>query len=248
MTSCYIIDDESHAIQTLTSYIQNVPQLVLVGASQNPVTGLQEVLANQVDITFLDVDMPELSGLDVADMIGGHTAVIFATAHADYAVHVFEKNVSDFLLKPISFEKFLKAVNRVQGKLEKIQAEPKNDYIYINPGVKGKLVRINLSEITYIEALQNYILIYTQDTKYLTYLTMKEIAAVIGSKHFTRVHKSFIINTDKIVSIERGKVIIQPNVEISIGVNYKEDFYKSIRQLSISSGRSTGKDPLSGFI
>jgi two-component system LytT family response regulator len=249
MTTCYIIDDELHAIEILKSYIEKSPDLQLIGTAQNPLIGFNEVLAGNIDITFLDVDMPELSGLEVADLINKHTAIVFTTAFANYALEVFEKNVSDFLLKPISFEKFIKAVNRVKAKLQPKEPTPapESDHIYINPGIKGKMTRINLKDITYIEGLQNYILIYTEDNKYLTYLTMKEIEAGIGTKYFKRIHKSYIVNLDKISSIERGKVIIKPKIELNIGLMYKDAFFEQIRLKTISSGRTlSNNSPLPG--
>jgi two-component system LytT family response regulator len=253
MTTCYIIDDESHAIEILKGYLEKIPDLELVGTAQNPLIGFSEVLSKNVDITFLDVDMPELSGLEVADMINKNTAIIFTTAFSNYAMEVFEKNVSDFLLKPVSFEKFIKAVNRVKSKLQTVQVIPPapavkedNDYIYINPGIKGKMTKIYLKDITYIEGLQNYILIYTDDNKYLTYLTMKEIEAGIGNRYFKRIHKSYIINLEKIVSIERGKVIIKPKIELNIGLMYKEAFFDQIKLKTINSGRVLGSSFLPG--
>ncbi len=249
MTTCYIIDDELHAIEILKGYIERTPELQLIGTAQNPLIGFNEVLAGNIDITFLDVDMPELSGLEVADLINKHTAIVFTTAFASYAVEVFEKNVSDFLLKPISFEKFIKAVNRVKNKLQAKEAPKAEapDHIYINPGIKGKMTRINLKDITYIEGLQNYILIYTEDNKYLTYLTMKEIEAGIGDKYFKRIHKSYIVNLDKIASIERGKVIIKPKIELNIGLMYKDAFFEQIRLKTISSARTLyNNSPLPG--
>jgi len=239
MTTCYIIDDERHAIDTLVKYIEKLPDLKLLGTSQNPLVGFNEVLANKVDITFLDVDMPELSGMQVADLINKHTAIIFTTAFANYAVEVFEKNVADFLLKPIPFDKFVKAVNRVKLKLQNSQPilPPAQEYIYINPGIKGKMTKVNLKDITYIEGLQNYILIYTDDNKYLTYLTMKEIEAGINNPSFRRVHKSYIVNIDKIVSIERGMVILKPKIEINIGLTYKESFLEEVKLRTVNSGR-----------
>jgi two-component system LytT family response regulator len=250
MTKCYIIDDELHAIETLKGYIEKIPELELIGTAQNPLIGFNEVLTKNADITFLDVDMPELSGLEVADLISKNTAIIFTTAFSNYAVEVFEKNVADFLLKPISFEKFIKAINRVKTKLQSMQVvkpitdvKEENDYIFINPGIKGKMTKIYLKDITYIEGLQNYILIYTDDNKYLTYLTMKEIEAGIGNKYFKRIHKSYIVNLEKITSVERGKVIIKPKIELNIGLMYKEAFFEQIRSKTINSGRVLG----SGF-
>lgn len=240
MITCYIIDDEKHAIDTLKNYIDQIPDLKLIGSSQNSINGFNEVLNNKIDITFLDVDMPGLSGLDVVDLINKHTAVVFTTAFPNYALSVFEKNVADFLLKPIPIEKFIKAVERVRKKLqiEKIDNIVSPEYIYINPGVKGKITKIILKDILYIEGLKNYVLIHTKEAKYLTYLTMLEIEEGVGSTFFKRIHKSYIVNLNKILSVERGTVLLEQNIAINIGLVYKDAFLEEIRKRTVNSSRT----------
>src|ERR1700735_4410685 len=180
MNTCYIIDDEEHAIDTLVGYVDRYPGLNLVGSNINPVKAIDEIIntGSDIDIVFLDVDMPELSGLDVADIISPHSLVIFTTAFPNYAVQAFEKNGADFLLKPISFERFTKSVTKVQNLIRSQKAADhpaEEEYFFINPGTKGKVVQLRYSDIQYIEGLKNYVMIYTADNKYITYLSIQEI-------------------------------------------------------------------------
>ena len=241
MLTCYVIDDEYHAIETLTGYIKKFPGLDLIGSSINPLKAIDEITNSKpADIVFLDVDMPELSGLDVADIISPHAAVIFTTAYPNYAVQAFEKNGSDFMLKPISFDRFAKSVTKVQNllKLKKLaDQQPENENFFFNPGVKGRMMQLSYSDILYIEGLKNYVVIYTDDNKYITYLSMREIEKAIPLSKFIRIHKSFIINVDKIKSIDGNNVILSPTVELPVGISFKDDFVDVINSKTLRSRR-----------
>jgi DNA-binding LytR/AlgR family response regulator len=241
MNTCYLIDDEEHAIDTLVGYINRFPSLNLVGTSINPLEAIDEITNTKpVDIVFLDVDMPELSGLDVADIISPYTSVIFTTAFPNYAVQAFEKNGSDFILKPISFERFTKSVTKVQNlirskKLSDQHSE--NEHFFINPGVKGRMIQLSYSDILYIEGLKNYVVIYTPDNKYITYLSMREIEKSIPLSRFIRIHKSYIVNIDRIKSIDGNIVILSQTVELPVGISFKDSFINMINAKSLRSGR-----------
>lgn len=239
MFKCYIIDDESHAIQTLKKYAADSGYLEVVGTSQDPVEAMKFINAHKnIDITFLDIDMPGVSGLAVADIIYKNTAIIFTTGHSGYAVQGFEKNISDFLLKPISYEKFLKSVTKVCGQLEKeLKEELKNDsYFFVNPGVKGKMLKINVDDVDYIEGLNNYILIHTPKNKHIIYLTMKEMEAGLKAEVFIRVHKSYIVNINKVTMMEGNKICID-KVTLPIGSSFKEQLLKKVNQNIIRTRR-----------
>jgi len=240
MNTCYVIDDEEHAIDTIVGYINKFPGLELIGTSINPLIAINEIREKPVDIVFLDVDMPELSGMDVADIISPFTAIIFTTAFPNYALQAFEKNGSDFLLKPISFDRFTKSVTKVQNLIRsKHQSEVSvnNGYFFINPGVKGKMIKLNYADILYIEGLKNYIVIYTVEGKHITYLSMKEVEKAIPDDQFVRTHKSYIINLNKIKSIDGNSVIMVPNIELPIGISFKDAFFDIIDTKTIRSGR-----------
>ena len=242
MNTCYIIDDEEHAIDTLLGYVDRYPGLSVVGSNINPLKAIDDIInrQNDIDIVFLDVDMPELSGLDVADIISSHASIIFTTAFPNYAVQAFEKNGSDFLLKPISFERFTKSVIKVQNlvKTKKAAEHPAEDeYFFINPGIKGKMVQLRYSDILYIEGLKNYVMIYTDDNKYITYLSIQEIEKSIPASKFIRIHKSFIANIDKINYIDSNQVFIGQNLHLPIGRLFKDHFFDLVNAKSLKSGR-----------
>ena len=240
MYKCFIIDDESHAIDTLKKYATDSGQLEITGSSQNPLEAVKYINENKdIDITFLDIDMPEMSGLDVADLIYKNTAIIFTTGHAGYAVQGFEKNISDFLLKPISFEKFLKSLAKVIDKLEDQQAltiSKNENYFFVNPGIKGKMLKVNYDDVEYIEGLNNYIVIHTPQNNHIIYLTMKEIEAGLPIKNFIRIHKSYIINIDKVTQMEGNKIMIDKMV-LPIGSSFKDKLLKKINNNTIKTQR-----------
>jgi two-component system LytT family response regulator len=241
MNTCYVIDDEYHAIDTLVGYINKFPGLNLVGSNTNPLEAINEIRNSaQVDIVFLDVDMPELSGLDVADIISPYTSVIFTTAYPNYAVQAFEKNGSDFILKPISFERFTKSVTKVQDLLRsKNMADQHmaNEHFFINPGIKGRMIQLSYADILYIEGLKNYVVIYTTEGKYITYLSMREIEKAIPLSKFIRIHKSYIVNIDRIKSIDGNNVILAQSNELPIGISFKDSFINMINTMTLRSRR-----------
>jgi two-component system LytT family response regulator len=241
MNTCYVIDDEDHAIDTLTGYINKFPGLTLVGSSTNPLHAINEIRdAKQVDIVFLDIDMPELSGLEVADIISSHTAVIFTTAFPNYAVQAFEKNGSDFILKPISFERFTKSVIKVQDLIrsKKIaEQHPAEEHFFINPGARGIKVQLSYSDILYIEALVNYVVIHTIEGKHITYLSMKEIENSIPLSRFIRIHKSYIVNIDRIKSIDGNNIKLSQNTELPVGISFRSSFADMINTKTLKTRR-----------
>jgi two-component system LytT family response regulator len=241
MNTCYIIDDEDHAIDTLTRYINRFPGLNLVGSCNNPLQAINEITNGApIDIVFLDVDMPELSGMEVADIISPITSVIFTTAYPNYAVQAFEKNGADFMLKPISFERFTKSVTKVQGiiKQKKISEQPPEDeHFFINPGVKGRMIQLSYSDIVYIEGLKNYVVLYTDEGKFITYLSMREIEKSIPLTRFVRIHKSYIINIDKVKSIDGNNVILSQTLELPVGISFKDSFINIVNSKMLRSSR-----------
>jgi DNA-binding LytR/AlgR family response regulator len=243
MIHCFVVDDEAHAMEVLTRYIRKTPGLELAGAEENPLVALDHITNSQVapGIAFVDVDMPQLSGMDLAELIPAGTEVIFTTAFPDYALQAFEKNAMDYLLKPITYERFLKAVGKVKEKLAlktcTAGKQEEADYIFVKGDMKGKVVRILLADILYIEALQNYIKIYTTKGLHVTYLTMKEIAAALPSCTFVRVHKSFIVNTRQVKAVEGNLIVLVNEKMISVGANYRPGFMERINAKLVKSGR-----------
>jgi DNA-binding LytR/AlgR family response regulator len=237
MISCYIIDDELHAIQVLEAYIAKTPGLELIGYSENPLAAIEEFRSKKfADITFVDIDMPQLSGIEVSELIGTKTRVIFTTAFSSYALEAFEKDVFDYILKPITYPRFLKSINKVAAGLSK---EDQDDYFYLQCDNKGKIAKLKYDEILFVEGLKNYIGINTTSGKYITHMTMKEMEENLSAVNFCRVHKSYIINVDKITNMQGNLISLGNKIEITLGNDYKEDFNKKISKKLLKSKKTS---------
>lgn len=236
---CCIIDNEDHALDVIRKYILKTPDLELAGAESNPLLALNKITNGEIvtDITFLDIDMPQLSGVELAELIQPYTCIIFTTAFSEYAVHAFEKDAVDYLMKPVSYPRFLKAVGKAKERMQPEHTAPRQEHSFIQSEGKGKLIRINHRDIMYIESAQNYIRIHLADHIYLTYLTMKEIEETLPGDKFRRVHKSYIINLDNITSIEAGMIHLSDNSAIALGQSYRKDLQDIIQPMLLKSKR-----------
>ena len=239
MINCLIVDDEQHAIDILVHYVSQTPFLKLVASTTNPIDALQIVNTQKIDLIFLDIQMPELTGIDFIKAIQGQADVILTTAYSEFALESYELNVVDYLLKPIRFPRFLQAVQKVANEgaeqpAESHTMELEDDYIFVKTESKGKLLKINLNEIDYIEGMKNYVAIHCNGKKTLVYTSMKELEERLPHKSFLRVHKSFIIPIAKITGIE-GNLLRLKNVtaEVQIGESYKADLMDIIRNKMI---------------
>lgn len=234
MIRCLIVDDEYDAIDVLKHYISQTPMLELVGATTNPVEALQIIASQKVDLVFLDIQMPQLSGVDVAKAVGGKAKVIFTTAYSEFAVDAYDLDVVDYLLKPISFSRFLAAVQRAARQLNErdpVSASEEEEYIFVKTESKGKLLKIELADIEYIEAANNYVAVYQGGKKTLVYTTMKELEDRLPKKSFMRVHKSFIVPLGRIQGIEGNKLLLKnSNAEIVVGEGYRPTLMEMIRR------------------
>ncbi len=233
MIRCIIVDDEQHAIDILKHYAEQTPLLQLVGTTTNPMEALQMVNSQPVELIFLDVQMPELSGIDFIKALHGKAKVILTTAYSEFALESYELDVVDYLLKPVRLPRFLtavqKAANEIAEKPEK-EEEENNDYIFVKTESKGKLLKINLADIDFIEGMKNYVAIHCGGKKTLVYTSMKDIEERLPHKQFLRVHKSFIIAVQKITGIE-GNVVRLQNIasEVMIGDSYKAELMEIIK-------------------
>jgi DNA-binding LytR/AlgR family response regulator len=237
MINCLIVDDEQHAIDILVHYVSQTPFLHLAATTTNPIEALQIVNTQKIDLIFLDIQMPELSGIDFIKAIQGKADVILTTAYSEFALESYELNVTDYLLKPIRFPRFLQAVQKIANAEADEAAETtkiQDDYIFVKTESKGKLLKINLGEIDYIEGMKNYVAIYCAGKKTLVYTSMKELEERLPHKSFIRIHKSFIIPIAKITGIE-GNLLRLKNVtaEVQIGESYKNDLMEIIRNKMI---------------
>lgn len=239
MINCLIVDDEQHAIDILVHYISQTPFLHLSASTTNPIEALQLVNEKPVDLIFLDIQMPEITGLDFIKAIQGKARVILTTAYSEFALESYELDVVDYLLKPIRFPRFLQAVQKAAKEnadmaKELPQTDVEDDYIFVKTESKGKLLKINLGDIDYIEGMKNYVAIHCSNKKTLVYTSMKELEERLPQKSFLRVHKSFIIPIAKITGIE-GNLLRLKNVtdEVLIGENYKVGLMEIIRNKMI---------------
>jgi DNA-binding LytR/AlgR family response regulator len=225
MINCIIVDDEQHAVDILQHYVKQTPQLNLTGSFNNPMEALKLCSEQKIDLVFLDIQMPELSGIDFIKMLRGKSKVILTTAYSEFALEGYELYVVDYLMKPIRFPRFMAAVQKaieqigVKGNQQPATA---NDFIFVKTETKGKLLKIMLDEIDYIEAMKNYVIIHRGGQKTFVYTSMKELEEHLPSRQFIRIHKSYIIPLSRITGIE-GNMVLLKNVsaEILIGENYK---------------------------
>jgi DNA-binding LytR/AlgR family response regulator len=235
MINCLIVDDEQHAIDILVHYVGQTPQLSLVGSTTNPIEALQLVTEKKADLVFLDIQMPELSGMDFIKALNGKAKVILTTAYSEFALESYELDVVDYLLKPIRLPRFLAAVQKAVSELSakeehRESSDEEGDYIFVKTESKGKLLKINLDEIDYIEGMKNYVAIYRGEQKTLVYTSMKDIEERLPHRRFLRVHKSFIIAIPRITGIEGNLVRLKDvKAEILIGDSYKAELMEIIR-------------------
>lgn len=222
--NCIVIDDEPLARKGLKEYISDIDFLNLVGEFDNPLKATDIISNGGVQLLFLDIQMPKITGLEFFKTLQNAPPVIFTTAYPQYALEGFEVNALDYLVKPISFERFLKASLKAKEYYEvrdKNTSEPSAvTYFFIK--ADNKLVKIAYDEVLFVEALQNYVTIYTADKKYMTYLTFKSVEDYLPADKFLKVHKSYIVAASKVDSIEGSDIRIGER-HIPISRNQKEE-------------------------
>ena len=237
---CAVIDDEPLALGLMASYVKKTPFLELVGSYSSAVQAMQEMHDNPVDLIFLDVQMPELNGLDYSRMISPQTRVVFTTAFNQYALDGYKVNALDYLLKPISYPDFLLAANKAQEWFRLVeqsqQSEKKeNQDEKLSIFVKSdyKLIRIELKNILYVEGLKDYVKIYEDNTgrPVISLMSMKAMEEMLPADRFMRVHRSYIVQKEKIRIIEHNRIVFG-NTYIPIGDSYKQAFQDFLNKRS----------------
>jgi two-component system LytT family response regulator len=227
---CLVVDDKPLALDILSDYVANVPFLQLAGRSENPLEALHWVGERHVDLIFLDIQMPQLTGLQFLQALERRAQVILTTAYPDYALAGFEHDVVDYLLKPISFERFYQAVQKAQRRRRPALVAPTRAYLFVK--TEHRLQRVDLAEVHYLEGLQNYVLIHTATEKIIARQTLSSLEASLPAAAFVRVHKSFIVALAHIHAVERSRIIIQiaasTPVIIPVGDAYRSTFYERL--------------------
>lgn len=223
--TCIIIDDEPLAVALLESHASKIDDLEVIGAFNNPLEALKILREKSVDLLFLDIQMPEITGVEFKKIINPEIKVIFTTAYSDYALESYDLNAVDYLLKPITFQRFLQAVEKVQNKNSKPITEEESDYFFVKTEYRHQ--KLFFSDILYLKGLSDYVAIQTKEGKVLTLQNMKEFEQSLPSNKFIRVHKSYIVALKHIEFIERNRVVIKGEY-IPIGATYKDAFWNKI--------------------
>ncbi len=224
---CVAIDDEPLGLQQISGYIHKTPFLELVAECKNAFEALDYLENHQADVLFVDINMPDLNGLNFVKSLETKPLVVFTTAYSEYALEGFKVDATDYLLKPINYSEFLKAANKVQKQMQlsptsKENVESNNEYLFIKS--EYKLVRINFNSIKYIEGMKEYVRIHLENEKpVMSLLSMKALEARLPADKFMRVHRSFIVNLDKVSTIERFRIIFD-KVYIPVSDQYKDKF------------------------
>jgi two-component system LytT family response regulator len=230
---CIIVDDEPPAIRILESYFEKVSFLEKVGVFNDSMKALEFLNSQSVDLVFLDIQMPQLTGLQLSKIISKDIKVIFTTAYPDFALEGFELNAIDYLLKPISFERFYQAASKVSiVPKQEIKSSNQLDFVFIKTDGKNKFSKIFLNDILYVESLQNYVCIHTISQKIITHSSLKNVIESLPKNEFVQIHKSYVISLKQIEVTDSFSVFIN-NMELPIGATFKDAFFERIDENKI---------------
>ncbi|WP_282016443.1 LytR/AlgR family response regulator transcription factor [Marinifilum flexuosum] len=233
---CIAIDDEPFALDLVKDYIEKTPFLDCIGAFSNPLKALGFLMENKVDLLFLDINMPEITGIQFLNSLKHKPKVIFTTAYSEYGVESYDYDAIDYLLKPIKYERFLRAVgkafelnkNILQDSMRVQTNQEEQEQVLIRSG--SQIHKVSLEDICFIEGAGNYVNFHTSNKKIMALQTMKETIDQLPSAYFARVHKSYVVSMKHIDMVERHQITIQGH-KIPIGITYREQFlnrYKSV--------------------
>lgn len=233
--NCIIIDDEPKAIEVLETFIRKTPFLNHLGSFRDPVLAMNFIIESKPDLMFLDINMPDITGIQLLKSLTIHPIVVFTTAYTEFAVESYDLNALDYLLKPIEFERFLKAAIKAKELLDTKKKEknivssnePEDDALFIKSG--PKTYRIEFSDILFVEGMGNYVNFVTADKKITSYLNMQETLQLLPTNGFCRIHKSYIISLKHIDTIEIHQVKIGSH-SIPIGKSYRDEFFKVLKR------------------
>lgn len=231
MIRCLVVDDEPLALEILEDFIKKTPSLELVGKYENPIEAIQFLQENSIDLLFLDIKMPDISGIQLLKSLNKKPVVILTTAFKEYAIDGFELDVLDYLLKPIEFERFLRSVNKASEYFNSLENRNSKDREFLFVKADYKLVKIKFEDILYIEAVKDYVKIKTNKSYVLTLMSMTGIEEKLPSDNFIRVHRSYIVSLNNVNTISRHRIIIGEKY-IPISTPYRERFYEIIKGFS----------------
>jgi DNA-binding LytR/AlgR family response regulator len=246
------VDDEFLARQLLEGYVSKVPFLDMVALCESAFEAIRRLQEQKIDLVFLDVNMPELNGINFIKSLKHKPEIIITTAYSEHALEGYQLDVIEYLLKPIYFERFLQAVNKAKDLIElKVKASQANKSGQVSiTGLEGnsffiktgpqKIMKINLHDILYVESLHEYIRIHLKNESFTIYHSLKSLLEILPSEQFIQIHRSFIVNFNRITVVEGNTVKID-SIELSVGKNYREDFLSKVKLNSI--GLNPSKTP-----
>lgn len=244
MIRCIAVDDEAYATRLIAGYISKIPFLELVGTMTSAIEALALIQQGDIDLVFMDIQMPDLTGIQFLKLLGSKCKVILTTAYPEYALEGYEHDVVDYLLKPIAFDRFYKAADKARMQLslpgqDKSQTATNlaqnqnigvvgNDYMFIKGDSKNKFVKVDFDHILYVEGMKNYVSIFTDEQRLVTYQSLRDLEQQLPQPPFYRIHKSYIISINKIRQIDGNQIYIGEN-SIPIGETYRGPFLQMIR-------------------
>ena len=236
MITCIIVDDEPSAVNVIKNYVVRVPFLELVGTAGDPLEAMKMLEGKQVDLVFLDIQMPHLSGIDFMKMLKNQTQVILTTAYSEFALEGFENEAIDYLLKPIAFDRFLRSVQRILNNATLTSpnwqpVEKEDDYMFVKTETKGKMLKVDFADIAYVEGLKNYVSIFVGDERIITYTSIKALDEKLPA-YFVRVHRSYIISLKKVRAVDGNQILLQNmKAYVPLGETYRDIFFDSLKIL-----------------
>lgn len=227
--TCIIVDDEPPAVRILQKYCTQLPELECVATTNKAIEALQLVAIHQPDLLFLDIQMPELTGIQLSVLLKDKVKIIFTTAYAQFALESYELNAVDYLLKPIAFDRFISAVSKVQNQLSpsehaKVIAE-NDDSFFVKTDGKNRFTKVKLSDIYYVESVKNYVILHTITEQIVTYNTLKYYEENLPSAQFIKIHKSYLVSFDKIDKTDTNEVTVLGK-KLPLGDTHKNLFSK----------------------
>ena len=237
MIRCIAIDDEPLALRQLAAYIEKTPFLELAGLCESAMKAMEVLSSTKVDLMYVDINMPDLSGMDFVKTLENPPMVVFITAYREYALEGFNVNAIDYLLKPIGYSDFLKSANKARKSFKTVIQETKTEdsdkeYLFVKSGYK--IVRININDIVFIEGKREYVSIHLSNGKSLMPLiSLRGLEEQLPSDKFMRVHRSYIVNLTKIVTIDHSRIIFEGKADIPVSEQYKDLFLKYVNSHSL---------------
>lgn len=238
--NCYVVDDESDSIELISDFIRETPELRLVFSSTNPRDLIAPLTKDRrPKLTFLDIEMPGIDGINLSRLVKGHSPVIFVTAHPHHAVEAFDEDAYDYLLKPVSYERFLQAVTKatLRGHDQPGPSQITDKYFFVRNTKEAEVTKVNFNEVLLVEAEANYFHIHTVGRKQFVYGTLKEIEDILWMPNFMRVHRCYIVNIDRIKSIQKRKLTMDNGTVVPVGDTYFHNLHSRLDKNTFTTSK-----------